>query len=141
MTTKLSEDYMNSEFRIPTIDIDDSGISIFGETTHELVDRNGMLLSEQINAVNFRLRESLAGYETDWHVAGDPTLLLIMSGTLRISLRDGDFRDFSKGELFIAKDRLLADSEFDKLRHGHRAQVIGDGLLRVVHIKLAKLVD
>ncbi|MBL1433374.1 MAG: hypothetical protein COC09_06405 [Gammaproteobacteria bacterium] len=141
MSNKLSSNSLINMFQITTIDIDEKGVSVFGETIHELDDRNGMFLSGPINALNFRLRKSHESYEADWHVAGDPTLLLIMAGTVRISLRNGDYRDFSVGDLFIAKDKLLAGGEFDCTRHGHRAEVIGGAPLSVVHIKLAKLDD
>ncbi|MBL4851986.1 MAG: hypothetical protein JKY90_06870 [Gammaproteobacteria bacterium] len=122
-----------------TIDIDNEGLSIFCETQYDLNDRNGMLLSQQINAVNFRLRHSHQGYQADWHVAGDPTLIIILAGVLRITLRNDNYHDFSAGEMFIAKDKLLADQQFDITRHGHRAEVVGDTPLSAVHIKLGHL--
>ncbi|MBN4050625.1 hypothetical protein JYU13_00805 [Gammaproteobacteria bacterium AH-315-M22] len=122
-----------------TIDNDDEGVSVFCETQYNLNDRNGMLLSQQINAVNFRLRQSYKGYKADWHVAGDPTLIIILAGVLRITLRNDDCRDFSVGAMFIAKDKLLAGQEFDTARHGHRAEVVGHASLNAIHIKLGSL--
>ncbi len=127
--------------QIATIDIDDDGVSIFAETEYELNHRCGMFLSERINASNFRLRQSDQAYSADWHVAGDPTLIIILVGGLRIKLRNGDYRDFISGEMFIAKDRLMSGQVFDGVRHGHSAEVIGDVALNAIHIKLAKLGD
>lgn len=95
-----------------------------------------MLLTPQIPAVNLRLRQSPPGYSSDWHVAGDPTLIVIQQGCLRIGLRNGEYRDFAAGERFIAEDYLPASIEFDSSRHGHQAQVLGNTPFEAVHIKL-----
>ena len=63
-----------------------------------------MLLSEQIAAKNFRLRESLVGYKTKWHLSGDPTLILIQQGILRVTLQNNQF-ETNKNEV-IKKQRL-----------------------------------
>ena len=98
-----------------------------------------MVLSEQIDAVNFRLRKSAAGYKSDWHVAGDPTLILIQKGILRITLRNGDYRDFPAGSMFIAEDFLPHETSFDPAKHGHMAEVISDQELEAIHIKLCRI--
>lgn len=69
-------------------------------------------------------------------MAGDPTLIIVRGGTLRIELRGGTFRDFTAGDLFIAEDNLPEDMIFNKDKHGHRALVIGEQALEAVHIKL-----
>lgn len=125
--------------RIPVIDVDENGISIFSKSDYDLSQRGGMFLSEQLNALNFRLRRSAAAYRADWHVAGDPTLIVVLVGTVRITLRDGHYQDFSAGEMFIAKDRLLSGQTFDDSRHGHSAEVVGDCALNAIHIKLDRL--
>ena len=125
-----------SVFNIPTITTDSNHQSVFSTTSYEQEQRGGMLLSRRIEARNFRLRLSEPGYETAWHLAGDPTLIIVQNGTLRIELRDGSFREFSSGEQFIAADNLPADIPFDEEKHGHRAQVLGTETLRAVHIKL-----
>lgn len=96
------------------------------------------MLSEQQNCINFRLRHSESAYSSDWHVAGDSTLLVILKGTVRIELRNGDTKDFAAGELFIAEDYLLPDVVFDETIHGHRAEVVGEEDLSVLHLKLKK---
>lgn len=130
---------MVSEFKIPSIVTDAQMRSVFSESNYPNSYRGGMLLSEQISAVNFRLRESAPGYNSDWHVAGDPTLIIIQQGVLRILLRDGQYHDFSAGAMFIANDCLPKSREFDDAIHGHRAEVIGEQHLLAVHIKLATL--
>jgi hypothetical protein len=123
-------------FKISCIYCNENGISVFKEISYENNERGGMLLSDRIGAQNFRLRESLPGYSTDWHLSGDPTLILIQKGILRISLQNGELRDFKSGDMFIAADNLPEDMVFDSKIHGHRAEVIGEEPLLAVHIKL-----
>ena len=125
---------------IVTVSVDEDYSSIFTETNisqHELGSERW--LSEQQASVNFRYRSSPAGYESDWHVAGDPTLIIICTGSVELELRDGLKRQFSAGEKFIARDFLPKDMEFDSSRHGHRARVIGSEEFSAVHLKLEKL--
>jgi len=113
--------------------------SFFNDMAYSVEDYNGMFITDRIEALNFRHRISQPGYVSSWHVAGDPTLIIIRSGTLRITLRSGEYRDFSAGDLFIAEDRLQTNEVFDDLVHGHRAEIIGDETLLAVHIKLASI--
>ena len=126
----------NSQLNIPLLTVDDRQNSMFSEHIFEQADRGGMLLTDRINAQNFRLRQSEPGYEADWHMAGDPTLIAIQAGTLRIILRDGSHQDFKAGDMFIAADNLPEGMAFDAEKHGHQAKVVGDETLRAVHIKL-----
>lgn len=101
-----------------------------------LEERGGMLLTQRIDAKNFRIRESNAGYRTDWHIAGDPTFISIQQGVLRITLQDGTSKDFKAGDSFIAADFLPESIDFDPTIHGHRAEVVGEEKLVAIHIKL-----
>ena len=71
-------------------------------------------------------------------MAGDPTLLVILSGCVRITLCSGEYRDFSAGEMFIAEDYLTAGVEFTADMHGHMAEVMGAASLSVLHLKLER---
>ena len=71
-------------------------------------------------------------------MAGDPTLIIIRCGTLRIGLRNDEYRDFSAGDMFIARDCLQPHEAFDPQLHGHTAAVLGTENLLAVHIKLAE---
>ena len=113
--------------------------SFFTDVTYSVVDYNGLFITDRIDALNFRHRSSEPGYFSTWHVAGDPTLIIIRSGILRITLRSGEFRDFKAGDLFIAQDRLQENEAFDDHIHGHCAELIGDETLLAVHIKLASI--
>jgi hypothetical protein len=119
------------------LDSNNTGCSIFTNASFSLEDYNGLFITERQEALNFRYRISEPGYFSDWHVAGDSTLIIIRSGILRITLRNGDYQDFHAGDLFIAEDRLLKDEVFDDAIHGHSAQLIGEQVLHAVHIKLS----
>jgi hypothetical protein len=51
--------------------------SYFMEQQYCLDDYNGLFISSRQEALNFRHRMSEPGYFSDWHVAGDPTLIII----------------------------------------------------------------
>ena len=124
---------------ITTIENPDGGRSVFGEQHYTLEDFNGMSISERQQALNFRHRKSDPGYFSTWHVAGDPTLIIVRQGVLRLTLRNGEFRDFTAGDQFIARDYLETGATFDGSVHGHTAEVIGDEVLYAVHLKLESL--
>ena len=89
--------------------------------------------------MNFRLRRSV-GYRAEAHVAGDPTLLIVLSGTMRIELPSGETRDFSKGDMYIAEDYLTPEMAFKRGTHGHSARTVGDEPYEALHLKLARRV-
>ena len=124
--------------KITTISNEGNGPSYFYSRDIELYGSPERKLSEQQPAVNYRLRSSESSYSSDWHVAGDPTLLIILSGSVKIILRNGDSQEFFAGDLFIAEDYLADQVQFDDSIHGHRAEVTGDQALAVLHLKLAK---
>jgi len=128
-----------SQIIVPVLSNEGSGYSRFSEKHYAVEDYNGLFITSRQGALNFRHRMSELGYSSNWHVAGDPTLIIIRSGTLRIGLRDNSYRDFSAGDLFIAQDKLPEDNIFNDAVHGHTAKVIGDDTLLAVHIKLASL--
>jgi hypothetical protein len=123
--------------KIPCVSVSHDFRSIFSEEEFSQHSHRGMELTDRIDALNFRIRESKTGYQSDWHVAGDPTLIIIQKGTLRIRLRNGEFKDFTAGSMFIAKDYLPAKSNFNHELHGHKAEVIYNEDLLAVHIKLS----
>lgn len=133
----MSETLTQSEMIIPCITNDGDGPSFFSEKAVTLNGDEQRMLSEQIAAVNFRLRESSESYESGWHVAGDPTMLIILSGCMQIELRNGLFKNFKAGEMFIAEDYLVKGELFNEL-NGHRARVLGREKIQVLHLKLNK---
>lgn len=122
---------------IPTIVNDGRAQSYWDHYEIALQGKVAWMLSEQQCALNFRLRSSAAGYQSDWHVAGDPTLLIIQAGTIELELRDGSSKRFSAGEMFVAQDYLTDGVKFNELI-GHRARVIGQETLNALHLKLSK---
>lgn len=130
---------MENNFTITCVTVDENFKTIFDKQTYPKTAHGAMQLTDRIDALNLRLRESDAGYKSDWHVAGDPTLIVIQSGIVRIYLRDNTFEEFRSGDLFIAKDYLPKDIPFDDSFHGHRAEMIGEEDFAAVHIKLEYL--
>jgi hypothetical protein len=128
-----------SEITLTTISVNKDFISVFDREVFPQQLRGGMILTERIDALNFRIRASEAGYKTDWHIAGDPTLIIIQKGTLRINLRNGEYHDFGTGTMFIARDFLPKNIDFDAHKHGHKAEVMGEESLLAVHIKLNEI--
>lgn len=124
-----------NEIIIDVITINDDGISYFVEQNMPLEEFSGMFISQRQQALNFRHRISHVGYQSDWHVAGDPTLIVVLSGALEIELRNGDKRVYHQGLQFIAAD-YLPEKEALSSKHGHRARVIGEHAFQAVHIKL-----
>ena len=94
------------EVKFTSVTNDGYGASYFCKKSVELSGEPSRRLSQQIDAVNFRLRSSDTSYVSGFHVAGDPTLLIILSGTVRIELHNGDSREFNAGEMFVAEDYL-----------------------------------
>ena len=127
---------MNQPFIIPTITTNENGISIFSTIDFSVQQRGGLFLTDQIGSKNFRLRKSDVGYETDFHLAGDATFIIIQKGSLKIELQNGDFKIFNSGDCFIAQDNLPEHIPFDSTIHGHKASVIGKESLQAIHIKL-----
>jgi purine-nucleoside phosphorylase len=72
-------------------------------------------------------------------VAGDPALVFIRSGILRIGLRGDSYHDLCAGDVLIAQDMLPANTFFNNNIHGHTAQVIGDQQLIAPHLKLSSI--
>lgn len=129
---------MIEKLDIPCISSDGIEASYFATKKIELNGDDSRRLSEQIHAENFRLRASDAGYSSDFHVAGDPTLLIILAGEIRITIRSGDHKDFAAGDMFIAEDYLAEGVEYSDQIHGHKAELLGDAPLRALHLKLEK---
>jgi hypothetical protein len=127
---------MKSPFKITSITTNSTGISIFSEEEFPVEDRKGMFLTDQIPAKNFRIRRSTVGYETPFHLSGDATFITILKGSLKIELQNGDYKIFSCGDSFIAKDNISDTSLFNNQIHGHKASVIGNEALHAIHIKL-----
>lgn len=123
-------------FDLPVMTTDDAGRTVWNSEGFPVEERGGMRLTPRIGAGSLRLRESEPGYISDWHVAGEPVLIVVQRGILRIELRDGSTRDFGPGDAFIAADRLGEGAAVEGQVHGHRARVVGDARLEAVHIKL-----
>ncbi len=129
---------MTEKIDIPCVSSDGVGASYFTVREIELSGDQSRSLSEQIPAENFRLRKSGIGYASGFHVAGDPTLLIILAGKIRISIRSGDHKDFTVGDMFIAEDYLAKGVTYSEQIHGHKAELLDNAPLCALHLKLEK---
>ena len=125
-----------TEHTLPALVTDKQGTTIWTQRSWPVEERGGMLLSPRIDCSSLRLRRSNPGYCADWHVAGDPTLIVIRQGRVKLVLRDGSERVFEPGDAFIAADDVPNGQNFDPQRHGHRAEVVGEEPFEAIHIKL-----
>ncbi len=135
---KQASESILSEITVTCVKNNGQDASFFAEENITLTGTEARQLSEQIGAINFRLRQSPCEYASDWHVAGDRTLLIILSGSVRITLRDGNYKDFAPGEMFIADDYLAEGIAFSDIAHGHCAEAIGVEPLKALHLKLSR---
>ena len=124
---------------LPALITGEDGRTIWAAHDWPVETRGGMLLSPRIGCSSLRLRRSEPGYTADWHVAGDPTLIVIRSGRVRLVLRDGSERVFGAGDAFVAADDVPGTKAFDPGLHGHRAEVVGGEAFEAIHIKLTPL--
>ena len=111
--------------------------SYFIEQQYCLDDYNDLFISSRQTALSFHHRVSELEYFSDWHVSGDPTLILIHAGILRIGLQDESYHNFSVSDVFIVQDMLPVNTFFDNNIHRHKAQVIGNQQLIVLHLKFS----
>ncbi|MFN3166010.1 MAG: hypothetical protein ACE37H_02985 [Phycisphaeraceae bacterium] len=124
---------------LPVLLTDLAGRCFWSDRHWPTHDRGGMRLTGRVGCSSLRLRSSAPGYATDWHGAGEPVLVLVRRGVLRIELRDGSARDFGPGDAFIAADAAVQSGDAlipEGCPEGHRARVIGDAPLEAVHVKL-----
>jgi len=127
----------DNRWTLPALVCDDAGVARWIDVHWPAEQRGGMLLSPRLPAGSLRFRRSEPGYAADWHVAGEPVLIVVRQGTLRIGLPDGATRQFSPGDAFIAADRAPVDPARAPGTFGHNASVVGDTPLLALHIKLA----
>jgi hypothetical protein len=76
------------------------------------------MLSPLFRSAGYQLRESPAGFRSQWHCTPSPQWVFILSGEMEIGLRDGS-RLFKPGQHFYATDTLPAGAAFDPALHGH----------------------
>ncbi|MFC3120893.1 hypothetical protein [Agaribacter flavus] len=136
MASTISIQTLMNSIQLPVLTINQHEQSIFKTLSLSLSDYNGMFISERQSALNYRHRFSESGYESDWHVAGDPTLITIQQGAIELVTRLGEKRRFGLGEQFIAADYLHLKTLEDE-GIGHKARVLGNTPLLALHIKLS----
>lgn|GEM_PF-284945 len=122
--------------QVSVLTIDRNNRTVFGSIQFAQFELNNRLLTDRITTSSLRFRQSASSYQSDFHVAGDPTLIVILQGALQIALQSGATATFQQGECFIAADFLPKGVAFNANEHGHSAKVVGGDDFKAIHIKL-----
>jgi hypothetical protein len=77
------------------------------------------MLSAVFPSSGYQLRQSPAGFRSQWHCTPVPQWVFILAGEMQIGLRDGSARRFGPGEHFFSADTLPEGASFDPGLHGH----------------------
>jgi hypothetical protein len=114
----------------------ESGYSQFRELEIELNEAGNIgFLSDDLSASNYQLRHSPIGYKSDFHNSTTPQWVFILSGTMRIGLRDGTHRDFKAGESFYSNDTPPA-ANVAKSVPGHNSAQVGSEPLQTLFLRV-----
>ena len=65
-------------------------------------------LSEVQETTGYQFRQSPAGYSSAFHNTGEKQWIFVISGVMRVTLRDESYRDFSAGDSFFCMDTAPA---------------------------------
>lgn len=90
---------------ISRIYADNEGESHYQDIEIELVP-SGPLgnMADPIPVKSMILRENLAGYDYDWHVAPRRQYIVMLEGHVEIQTSDGEIRTFAPGEIILVED-------------------------------------
>ena len=83
----------------------------------------------------YQLRESPAGFRSQFHCTPTPQWVFILSGQMEIGLQDGRSRVFGPGQHFFSADLLPAGATFDAAVHGHWSRQVGDQPLQTLFVR------
>jgi len=83
----------------------------------------------------YQLRESPAGFRSEFHCTEIPQWVFILRGRMEIGLQDGGSRVFAPGEHFYSADVLPAGATFDGAVHGHWSRQVGDEPLVTLFVR------
>ena len=119
-----------------TLFTDTDGYARFREETVPLDQGTpAAMLSAHMPSSGMQLRESPAGFRSQWHCTVTPQWVFILSGQMQIGLQDGSSRIFSAGEHFFSADTLPAGSQFDPGCHGHWSAQVGALPLQTLFVR------
>ena len=83
----------------------------------------------------YQLRESPAGFRSEFHCTENPQWVFILRGRMEIGLQDGSSRVFAPGEHFYSADVLPAGASFDPKMHGHWSRQVGNEPLVTLFVR------
>lgn len=137
----LSHLFVNimSTFKNIVLYTDSDGLAKFREEEIALPGGSPKaLLSDLIPSGGFQVRQSPPGVSSDFHCTTTAQWLVVLSGQMEISLRDGTARIFKAGDHFFSNDLLPPGATFDSTLHGHRSRVVGDTPLETLFVRTAE---
>jgi oxalate decarboxylase/phosphoglucose isomerase-like protein (cupin superfamily) len=115
---------------------DADGRARFREQTIELSEGKPQArLSPLLPAAGLQLRESPAGFRSEFHCTGEPQWVFILQGQMEIGLQDGSSRVFGPGQHFYSADTLPVGVIFDPKVHGHWSRQRGDQPLQTLFVR------
>jgi hypothetical protein len=116
-------------FKVTRIYSDDRGQSRFEDLSYPLTDKGPIgLLSERFAVKDIIFRETEPSYDYGTHNAPQRQFIVILSGTLEVTVSSGETRVFSTGDVVLAED---IEGE------GHSARSTTDEVRRSIFITLA----
>jgi hypothetical protein len=123
-------------FRKITLFTDTDGRARFREDPIELTEGKPQArLSPLMPSGGLQLRESPAGFRSEFHCTETPQWVFILGGQMQIGLQDGSSRVFGPGQHFFSADVLPPGEAFDPQRHGHWSRQVGPDPLVTVFVR------
>ena len=84
---------------------DEQGESHFQDIEIPLTDHGDIgQLSETVKATGIIFRTTSPNYDYDWHHAPRRQYIIILEGTVEITVSDGEKRVFSNGDVILVED-------------------------------------
>ncbi|MBL8317026.1 MAG: hypothetical protein JNJ42_01405 [Burkholderiaceae bacterium] len=115
---------------------DGDGLARWRDETIALTEGKPLArLSPLAPSGGYQLRESPAGFRSEFHCTENPQWVFILRGRMEIGLRDGSSRIFGPGEHFYSADTVPAGQPFDAQRHGHWSRQVGDEPLVTLFVR------
>jgi len=93
------------------------------------------MLSKLQPSGGYQLRQSPAGFRSQFHCSPHPQWVFILQGTMVIGLQDGSTRSFGPGQHFHSADLLPEGATFDAKVHGHWSAQSGSEPLQTLFVR------
>ncbi len=119
-----------TQITLPILYTDNLGRAAFIDRLLEIESLSPTIsLSTILPATGLQFRLSPPSVQNPFHCTARDScqFVIVQSGTMRITLRDGSFRDFGRGEFFLSMDFLPENTKYDSNVHGHSSSECTNG--------------